>query len=57
MRLSSINIKYTECLKSWLRSHITASSRLVATNIVARVLKYRGLIERSTITPSQVLLS
>ena len=54
MRLGSTNIEYTECLKSWLRSHITAGGRLVATDIVAEVLEHRGLAERSTTTPSQV---
>jgi len=57
MRLSSTNIEYTECLKSWLRSHITAGGKLIATDIVAGVLKHRGLAERSTTTLSQVSLS
>ena len=28
--LGSINIKRTECLKSWLRNNITAGSKIVA---------------------------
>ena len=55
IKLGSINIEYTEYLKSWLRSHITAGGRLVATDTVAEVLEYRGFAEWLTITPSQVL--
>ena len=32
--LGSTNIEYTECLKSWLLSNITANGRLMVTNIV-----------------------
>ena len=34
-----MNIKRIECLKSWLRSHITASGRLIAIDIVANTFK------------------
>ena len=53
MLLSSANIERTEYLKSWLRSNITAGSRLVATDIVDKALNYRVLIEQLTTTPSQ----
>ena len=52
-----MNIKYIKYLKSWLKSYITTSGRLVATDTVAEVLKYRGFAEQSTIILSQVLLS
>ena len=54
MKLGSTNIEYTECLKSWLRSHITADDRLVTTDVVAKALGHKGLAERLTTTPSQV---
>ena len=53
MRLGSTNIEYTECLKSWLRSHITAGGRLVTTDVVAKALGHKGLAERLITTPSQ----
>ena len=53
MQLSSRNIEYTEYLKSWLRSNITAGSRLVAIDIVDKALNYRVLIKQLTTTPSQ----
>ena len=34
MSLRSINIKHTECLKSWLLSNIMARGGLVATNVI-----------------------
>ena len=37
--LGSTNIKRTECLKSWLLSNITASRRLMATNVVREASK------------------
>ena len=55
MKLGSTNIEYTKCLKGWLKSHITAGGRLVATDTVAEVLEHRGFAEQSTTTPSQVL--
>ena len=53
MQLGSRNIKRTECLKSWLRSNITAGSRLVATDVVDKALDRGVLIEELTTTPSQ----
>ena len=53
MQLGSKNIKHMECLKSWLRSNITAGSRLVATDIVDKALNRGVLIEELTTTPSQ----
>jgi len=35
MKLKSKNIKRIECLKSWLRSNITAGGRLMAIDVVA----------------------
>ena len=55
MQLSSRNIERTECLKSWLRSNITAGSRLVATDIVDEALDRGVPIEQLTTTPSQRL--
>ena len=53
MQLGSRNIERTECLKSWLRSNITAGSRLVAIDIVDEALDCGVLIEQLTIIPSQ----
>ena len=53
MQLSSRNIERTECLKSWLRSNITAGSRLVATDIVDKALNRAVPIEQLTTTLSQ----
>jgi hypothetical protein len=53
MKLGSTNIECTECLKSWLRSHITAGGRLVAIDVVAETLKRTRLAEQSNTTPSQ----
>ena len=39
MKLGSTNIERTECLKSWLRSDITAGGRLIAIDVVAETLK------------------
>ena len=52
MQLSSRNIKCTEYLKSWLRSYITAGSRLMATDIVDKALDRGVPIEQLTITLS-----
>jgi len=52
MKLGSMNIERMECLKSWLRSNITAGGRLVAINIVAKTLKHTRLTEQSNTTPS-----
>ena len=52
MQLSSRNIKHTEYLKSWLRSYITTSSRLVAIDIVDEALDCGVLIKQLTITLS-----
>ena len=53
MQLGSGNIEHTECLKSWLRSNITASGRLVATDVVDEALNHEVLREQLTTTPSQ----
>ena len=53
MRLGSTNIEYTECLKSQLRSNITASGRLIAVDVVAKTLKRIRLAEQLNIRPSQ----
>ena len=50
IKLGSTNIEYTECLKSWLRSHITAGGRLVATDVVAKAFGHKGLGEQLTTT-------
>jgi hypothetical protein len=42
--LSSTNIEYTECLKSWLRSNIT-DNRLVAIDVVVKALNRGALIK------------
>jgi len=52
MKLGSTNIKYMECLKSWLKSNITASSRLIAVDVVAKTLECIQLAEQSNTTPS-----
>jgi len=36
--LGSTNIKRTECLKSWLRSNITAGGKIVAVQLIDKVL-------------------
>ena len=53
MKLRSINIKHIEYLKSWLKSNITASGRLIAIDIVAKTLKHTQLAEQSNTTLSQ----
>jgi hypothetical protein len=45
MLLSSINIEYTEYLKSWLRSNII-DDRLVAIDVVVEALNYGVLMEQ-----------
>ena len=45
MKLGSTNIEYMECLKSWLRSHITAGGRLIAIDVVAETLERTQLAE------------
>ena len=52
MKLGSMNIERTECLKSWLRSNITAGSRLVAVDVVAKTLECIRLAKQLNITPS-----
>ena len=49
MQLGSGNIERTECLKSWLRSNITASGRLVATDVVDEALNHGVLREQSVL--------
>ena len=53
MQLGSRNIKCMECLKSWLKSNITASSRLVAIDIVDKTFNHGVLMEQLTTTLSQ----
>ena len=53
MKLGSTNIERTECLKSWLRSNITAGGRLIAVDVVAQTLEHTRLVEQSNTTPSQ----
>ena len=53
MQLSSKNIKYMECLKSWLKSNITAGSRLMATDIVDKTFNCGVSIKKLTTIPSQ----
>jgi len=38
--LGSTNIERTECLKSWLKSNITAGGRLMATNVVQEASEF-----------------
>jgi hypothetical protein len=55
MRLGSINIERTECLKSWLRSNLTVGGKLVASEVVEEVLgEEKGTSEQPTpVTPCQ----
>jgi hypothetical protein len=53
MQLGSGNIERTECLKSWLRSNITAGGRLMAIDVVGEALNHGVLKEQLTTTPSQ----
>ena len=38
MLLGSINIKRMECLKSWLHSNITVGGKIVAIQLIDKVL-------------------
>ena len=53
MQLGSRNIERTECLKSWLKSNITAGGRLMATDVVDKALNHGVLKGQLTTTPSQ----
>ena len=53
IKLGNTNIEHIECLKSWLRSNITASGRLIAVDIVAQTLKCIQLAKQSNIIPNQ----
>jgi len=57
MSLGSTNIKRTKCLKSWLRSNITAGGKIVAVQLIDEVLLDGGgsLKQSATIIPSQRL--
>ena len=52
MLLSSTNIKCIECLKSQLRSNITASNKLMAIDVVDKASNCKVLINQLTITLS-----
>jgi len=51
-----MNIERTECLKSWLKSYITASGRLIAIDVVAETFKRTQLAKQLNTTLSQGLL-
>ena len=55
MSLGSTNIERTECLKSWLHSNITAGGKIVAVQLIDKVLLDGGGSSRqsTTTTPSQ----
>ena len=53
MQFGSKNIERTECLKSWLRSNITAGKRLVAIDVVDKAFDHGVPIEQLTTTLSQ----